>query len=477
MELLKDPIIIVLLVLLLITAYAALQPRRRPELWLIILTILLFGLPRAGLFIKQMNLPLPLNAILAAVFIIEWLLLRQSRPMERSRVNYLFILYAAISGVGLAIGLSTGGNYQIAFLELCFYLFAVGMYFYASETFCQQRHFYLFARLVLALSVLISLYGIGQRFLGDSLLVNYVTYNSASELARSYVQIEEAGLRRVLSSYGDPNVLASQLVVFTGIALALTVGKGIAKNTRLLCLLVLLVNVLCTLYTGSRAGILCLFFIMMAVLIWRTRWALLLIPVCLGVGVLLAPFLHSLLEARFQGLLTGEDVRRQFPAVAWQLVQTVPFGCGLGNSVELSFQGFHWSFAVKPAGVIWSGLNSFWLNLFSRLGIPGVITFGVLLGSLVRYISVRLKTIADPQVRAFLFGGLAGFGGQWLIWLVNNTYMLPGGNLNFWFMMGMLVAGARAFSVQPQMVLVPLPEPVSGHRWMPALNQTIKNTV
>ncbi len=469
MEIVKDPIIMVLLALLLITAYAALQPRRRPELWLIVLTIMLFALPRAGLLIKQINLPLPVNYILAAVFIIEWLLLRQTRPMERSRINYLFILYSAISGVGLAIGLSTGGTYLIAFLELCFYLFAIGLFFYASETFCEPRHFYLFARLVLFISVLVSLYGIGQYFLGSSLLVNYVTYNSGSDLARSYVESDVIGIRRVLSSYGDPNVLASQLVVFAGIGLALTIGKGISKHTRLLCFLIVIANGLCIVYTGSRAGIICLFLIATLVLIWRTRWALLLIPAFGVIGVILLPdLLNSLFQDRFQGFITGEDARKQFPAMAWQLVQAVPFGCGLGNSVELSLQGFNWSFAIKPAGVIWSGLNSFWLNLFSRLGIPGVITFGLLLWSLVKYISVRAKTITDPQVKAFLIGGLAGFAGQWLIWLVNNTYMLPGGTLNFWFMMGMLVAGARTFSMQPQMVMVPLQETVSRSRWVPA---------
>jgi hypothetical protein len=469
MEIFKDPIILILFALLLVTGFTALQPRRRPEVWLIVLTILLFALPRAGVIIKQINLPLPLNYIFATVFIIEWLLLRKSSAMERSKVNYLFLLYAGIAGMGLAIGLTTGGTYLIALLELCFYLFAIGLFFYASETFCEQKHFYLFARLVLVISVVISLYGIAQRFLGSSVLVNYLTYNSSGDLARSYVEADEIGLRRVLSSYGDPNVLASQLVVFVGIGMALLLGKGVPSNTRLLCLFVVMVNVACTLYTGSRAGIMCLGLVLMVVLIWRTRWALLLIPLLVLIALMLGPALiDSVMASRFQSVITGDDARRQFPGMAWQLIQAVPFGCGLGNAVQLNLHGFNWSFAIVPAGVIWSGFNSFWLNLFSRLGLPGLITFIMLLWALVRYVSVRAKMIQDPQVRAFLIGGLAGFAGQWIIWIVNNTYMLPGGTLNFWFMMGMLFAGARAFSVQPQMVMLPLQYPVSKTQWMPA---------
>ncbi len=55
-----------------------------------------------------------------------------------------------------------------------------------------------------------------------------------------------------------------------------------------------------------------------------------------------------------------------------------------------------------------------------------------------------------------MLGGVAGLVGQWIMWGANNTYMLPGGTLNLWFMLGMLVAGARAFSTQPVIVMVPV---------------------
>jgi len=345
----------------------------------------------------------------------------------------------------------------MAFLELCFYLFSMGLFFYVSDTFREQKHFLTFARVILITSVLVSAYGIAQRFLGSSILVPHFTYTTGgSTLSQQYLEVGEASQVRVLSSYGDPNVLASQLLVFIGIALALTVGKGVKGNTRLLCLGVLLLNMVCLFYTRSRAGMIGVFLVMLIVFCWRTRWALLFIPFMIGLGYLLIPTLAaSYLESQFQGIATGEDVRWLFPRMAWELLNIVPLGCGFGRTVFLNVDGLSWSFVVAPTTVVWAGLNSFWLNLLCRLGIAGLLAFLLILVVLFRYVWIRAKRVEHSIVRAILIGVLAGFVGQWIIWLVNNTYMLPGGGLNFWFMMGMLVAGCRAFTAPRPVVLLP----------------------
>ena len=140
MSYLNDPIVTTLLVLTLMVGFFAMNPSRRPDLWLPVLTVALFALPRAGFVLSPVNLPLPVAHILVVLCIIEWLVLRHNRNPERSNVNLFFVIYAAMVGVGLAVGLSTGGHYRTAFLELCFYLFAIGLFFYASETFNGRRH-------------------------------------------------------------------------------------------------------------------------------------------------------------------------------------------------------------------------------------------------------------------------------------------------------------------------------------------------
>ena len=329
------------------------------------------------------------------------------------------------------------------------------MFFYASETFTERSHFLFFAKLILLISVLVSGYGVTQRYIDNNILVEHITYNSSGEssggVARSYVTLEEKNNRRVLSSYGDPNVLSTQLVVFIGIALAMVIGGKIPEKTRFLCLLVLIINLACVMFTGSRTAKAALVIVTLIVLCWRSRWALLLIPVLVVTVLLFAPaIMNQFIATRIPNaeLMDKVDLRMKFPSMAWQLLQIAPFGCGFGNTIVLKIQGLNWSFNIEPASVIWKGFNSFWLNLFSRLGVAGLIAFVALLGALFRYIWRQAKLIEDPQVKAFIIGALAGCASESIFWLTNNTYMLPGGALNFWFIMGMLVAGCRAFAGQ-----------------------------
>lgn len=457
MELLRDPIVIVLLILALGCAFVALRPSRRTEFWLFSLLILLFALPRAGLAIRQVALPLPIAHILCAALILEWLFLRRNRHQEGFRLGKFFLLYAAIAGFGLVLGLSAGGGHLMAFLELCFYLFSMGLFFYVIDTFHTRKHFLTFARIILIISVLVSVYGISQRYLGSRVLIPHLTYTTGGgTISQQYLETGQTSQLRVLSSYGDPNVLAGQLLVFIGIASALVMGKGIKGNTRLLCLGILVLNVVCLFYTRSRAGMISVVLVMLVVFCWRTRWALLLLPIMMVLGYILIPALAaSYLESQFQEAAVDQDVRLLFPRMAWELVNIAPMGCGFGRTVLLNVDGLNWSFSVAPTTVVWAGLNSFWLNLLCRLGVAGVAAFVLILVVLFRYVWVRARQVEHSMVRAVLIGVLAGFVGQWIIWLVNNTYMLPGGGLNFWFLMGILVAGSRAFTAPRPVIILP----------------------
>ena len=114
MDLLRDPIILTMFCLTGLCGLIALQPRRRPEICLVILTILLFAMPRAGFVLRQLYLPLPLTHLLAVVLVLEWLLLSKTSYGEHRYFARFFLLYAIIAGFGLAVGLSTGGGRLVA---------------------------------------------------------------------------------------------------------------------------------------------------------------------------------------------------------------------------------------------------------------------------------------------------------------------------------------------------------------------------
>lgn len=457
MGLIGDFVVQMLFCLLVFCILLTVFPRRRRGVWLVLLVVLLFGLPRAGMIINSINLPLPIAHILAVFLIVEWAMLYRTKRSARSRLSYFFLIYAAVAALGLAVGLSTGGNKLIAIIESFFYLFSIGLFFYASSYFDDRASFVLFGKTLLVISVFVSLYGISQRYLGSQILLDQITYNSASSVAQSYLDPSEPGFRRVLSSYGDPNVLAGQLVIFSAIALAIILGHNVSVRARMICMPILALNVFCIVCTGSRMALVSLAVVTTIIFAWQNRWLWLAFAVVIFVAIITGPQLATTAIANRLGGFVGEsDIRLQFPVIAWELLRAAPFGCGFGNTIEFAINNFDWSFDIGPANVVWAGLNSFWLTLFSRLGIPGLLGFLLLVTALAHYVWHQARHVEHPQAQAFLIGALAGLIGQWIIWMANNTYMLPGGGLNFWFTIGMLVAGCRAFVSQPYPTLIPV---------------------
>ncbi|MBN1436788.1 MAG: hypothetical protein JW936_06915 [Sedimentisphaerales bacterium] len=466
MTYLQDPIIAVLFVFCIaMMMVAMLRQKRWGDVVLLGLVVLLFGLPRAGVFIGKANLPLPLAHILAAMLIVIWGL-RRYQVEHKQKLHYFFLLYGVMACWGMILGLASGGNLFIAFLESSFYLFSIGLFFYASETFADKHYFRLFVKILAIVAAAVSIYGIAQYFFGPQILLNRVTYNSASDRALAYLEYSGSH-RRVLSSYGDPNVLASGALVFLSIGLAIVTARGIVRTKRLVWLTVLILSGICLYFTHSRAAMLCTVIVALIIFCRYTRVGFTVVPL-LVVGGILAWI--SLGEIEFlSGVVPANDMRWKFAGWAWQFVKGVPLGCGFGNSIIIDPTDATEIFSVVPATTIWMGFNSFWLDLLSRLGIPGVLAFILLLMALFRRIWHDTFLVSDPMVRAVLVGGLAGCIGQCVIWTANNTYMLPGGGVNFWFMMGMLYAGCRAFSSKTAVVLLPtegtwgdIPEPTKN---------------
>jgi len=448
-------ILAVLVVLSIGTFVIAMRPARWSALLLPGLTILLFALPRAGFTLPQLHLPLPVAHGLCALLILEWLVLRPKHRLEpEPRLGSYLLAYATVAGLALAIGLTSQGRHVVSFLELCFYLFSIGLFFYASETFSRREDFLRFIRWILIVSLAVSAYGLAQVRWGSSVLVEHVTYNTGgSTLSRTYLETGDQTGMRVLSSYGDPNVLASQLLVFAGIGLALLLGRRIRGRHRALGLLVLVANVACIVYTGSRAALVGMILVTLVVLCWQTWWTMVFLSGLAGVAVIIGwESISMYVGAGYEQLVITNDMRLQFPRMAYELVKAAPLGCGFGRHIVFQTDSATWAPSIVPAGAIWAGFNSFWLNLLSRLGLAGVAAFVTLLVVVFRYLWRQSRRVESRFVQAALVGLAAGFLGQWFIWLANNTYMLPGGGLNFWFMLGMAVAGARAFDPAAQWV-------------------------
>jgi|GEM_PF-1023225 len=453
MQLFDDPIIITMLCML-AGATLFLFPAKRFSDFLLFGTVLLiFALPRAGLLLSGVNLPLPFANVIVVILIIQWLFFKKHHPFDQIRINNSFMLYAIVCGIGLGVGLARGGNMFIAFLEISFYLFAIILFFFAKDTFTHKDQIKKFIYYVMFISLGVSFYGIAQRYLGHTILIDNLTYTSGSDTAKSYITNDQI-YRRVLSSYGDPNVLAAQLITFLSISIALLIRVGVSFHLKLLSLLSIILCCTCIAYTGSRAGLICMILIPFLVLCWHTRWVLLFTPIILiSITLISQPLIDTLVTQKIE--LMGNfqaDIRFEFPRMGYEMLKAIPFGCGLGNNILTSFHGSGWDFYINSTPTMWHAQNSFWLTLFSRLGVPGISTFIILLYMIFNYIWNSTKNVTDPTIKAFLYGGMGGFIGNMLIWLVNNTYILPGGCLNFWFITGMMVAASKTYATLPFIV-------------------------
>ncbi len=211
-----------------------------------------------------------------------------------------------------------------------------------------------FSKVILVISLLVSLYAIAQRFVSFDILVNSITYNSSSDTPRRLATTANMGIRRVISTYGDPNVLASQMVIFFGMALAILLLRGSSFQMKMIAAVLLVLNVLAVVYTGSRTALVCLALVSIVVMSFRNRWILLLLPaLAIGSIVFLPEIVEMGLAGRFSGLLDASDMRAQFPRMAWQLVNIVPVGAGFGRSVVLSTERLTWAFNIVSADVVW----------------------------------------------------------------------------------------------------------------------------
>ncbi len=135
-EILANPTLLMFYSFLAISLAAMFVSDHHHKFMLISFTVLLFGLPRAGVFLSFVNLPLPVSYILATVFVASWLLFRSWRRRERSRLNFVFLIFMTVGIFSLAWGLGNGGASKTAIIETWFYVFAVGIFFWATDKLC-----------------------------------------------------------------------------------------------------------------------------------------------------------------------------------------------------------------------------------------------------------------------------------------------------------------------------------------------------
>lgn len=374
-----------------------------------------------------------------------------SRPSTLATpIHFLVTLYWGISAAATAlspvkkaafIGLSKLTLYLILFALMARVLrssrvrsWVIGIYLHAA--------------------LLVSLYGIQQKFAGVEALATWVDPTSPS-----------AKEPRVYSYLGNPNLLAAYLL--PAIALSLVAFFAWQRwGPKLLAITMVVVNATCLYYTGSRGGWIgfAVMLLVLSVLLFHwwsgylpRFWRTLALPIALGgfTAVLVLAFLVvEPLRDRVSSIFVGRnDSSNNFRINVWaavvQMIKDRPIlGIGPGNvafnSVYPRYQ--HTRYSALSA-------YSIPLEIAVETGIIGLTCFCWLL--LVTFNLgwqqiQRLRAVRDLDA-FWLMGAIATLLGLLSHGFVDTVWYRPQVNTLWWFMMA-LIASYYTLPSEPQEV-------------------------
>ncbi|MBT9143840.1 MAG: hypothetical protein DDT29_02253 [Dehalococcoidia bacterium] len=341
---------------------------------------LILSNPSRGLFIFAFALPFMPNIgllLLAGLVGLSFGLrrLRQRRlALQSLSLEPAIVLYLLIAVGATVASVNLSGSLR----DLAIYFFAFVLFFVLINQIENEKELKGYLNFLLLGAFFVALYGIYQYLVGTPLPAGWVD-----------VEQNPAIRTRVYSVFGNPNVLASYLVLLTPLSCALFLGtKKIAAKfsyfalTAILCLTLLL--------TFSRGGWLGLLVSLLVFALLKDRRMLILILIVLLAAVALLP---DVFLQRLSTIGSPRDTSNAYRFRVWQesmgIIEDFPLtGVGLGHK---SFMRIYPLYMLDREKSPFHTHNSF-LQILVETGIIGLFVFFWLLGS---YFKRGIKAIAS----------------------------------------------------------------------------------
>lgn len=367
--------------------------------WFVSLPLLLLGMaaaivlyvilttPEAGVVFLFFTIPfltmLPHPSVLAAGIVLYvgfcyfLKLLRGKRTFRFEMIDGAVLFFLLIVAAGGIVTVSPSTSPRAALLYTCF----IGSYFLVANLIRSEEWI---KRCVLSLctsSVLVSLYGIYQ----------YVSGNVNTTWQDEEMFSNISG--RVVSLFGNPNVLAEYLLLTIPFSVALLFC---AKRplSRMAAVLSSAVGVVCLIITWSRGAWLgCIVGILIFALIYNHRTVLLLF-----VGAAAVPFLPLVLPesiiARFTSIGNLADSSTAYRFHIWQSALSMIhdfFAGGLGTGIG----AFQTAYPAYSRAGIESAPHShnFYFEIMIEFGIFGLIAFAAILFFMIRKTLAYIRSV------------------------------------------------------------------------------------
>lgn len=208
----------------------------------IILLVLMLCRPEAGLYAVLLGVPfLPTMALAGMIILVSICFflkyIRGKRSVEFQAIDLFVLIFGAVIICGGIFSITPQGSIKPSLLYLCFLIF----YFPAVNLIKSPEIIFRSAGCVMFSSVVVALYGIAQNYFG----IGDTTWQDEE----MFSAIEG----RVISTFGNPNVLAEYLVLILPFFIAfIFLKKGVKEKTVFLFLTG--VTFLCLIFTWSRGS-------------------------------------------------------------------------------------------------------------------------------------------------------------------------------------------------------------------------------
>ncbi len=321
--------------------------------------------------------------------------------------------------------------------------------------------------------------------LTDVLLVDWLggsaLWNYSHGIWQVRMNIERA--IGITSSAGDPNTMATTLLISIPLSIAL-MSRTNPTWMRLVALASIAMALVTIVDTGSRSAALGIIFLIL-LLLFRKRKNLIYLPVLIALSPLVWMVIPQQYKARYETVnhLKNDD-SYQNRILSWQggvaMFRSNPVtGIGPGNYAIANGEKFWPGSGAK----VWLNAHSLYFELLGELGLVGIITFGGYLICVFR-LNFRLRTQLINHNASRFLQELPGLLSIMLCQLLFSGYAAHDLYRSMWFVVGGMAASISLLPLLRQPVTAEDPAQLDiadratlEGKWSPALLPALRNKV
>ena len=392
---------------------------------LLILCAVVFSSPEAGLVITFLALPFAKTLYLAALiilvslsFMIKFICGRRTFGFRMIDIPVIIFMIMTLSGGIFSMG---SGSLESALVYVCFIFgyFLVKMMF-RSEKYVRRA---LFA--VALTSAIVSVIGIFEYFIGSP--------SAIWQDATLFSDIRG----RVVSTFGNPNVLGEFLIFAIPISLSLFAASKIV-NEKIMSLAIAALSVFCLVLTWSRGAWIGLIISGVFSLLYIGHSWLAAGTLAVPVAVTGVMYLSSTVLSRLTSITNFSDSSTSYRIGIWKstvsmLKDTFFYGIGVGSGAFESVFPYYALAGITRA----EHAHSLYLQIMTETGVFTLIIFLVLAFFIVQKSLSFIKTATVKKNKHYAIGLLTGIVAFLIMGLTDHVFYNYRICLLFWLIVGL----------------------------------------